>query len=116
MTDERDAMYREHARRMVADGLTNDEIGHEIIVSYDEAVRHLVREHVLRFQSEGLGRPAGPEWRAIVRAYRATKAVRPSQVQVAGVMDISERTLANKLRALKIERWDDVHAWVATET
>ena len=113
--EDKDAMYRAHARRMVADGLTNAQIGHEIMVSYDEAVRHRVRQHVLDFQGQGLGRPTGPEWQAIVRAYRATGDKRPSQMEVAEGMSVSERTLALKLRALKIERWDDVHAWIATE-
>jgi hypothetical protein len=73
--------------------------------------RHLVWNYVFHFQDLGLGRPSGPEWLAIVRAYRTTKAVRPSEEEVAEEMGISERTLALKLRSVKIERWDDVHAW-----
>lgn len=113
---QRDAVYRAHARRMVVDGLTNDQIGHEIVVSYDEDVRHLVRQYVLDFQSQGLGRPVGPEWQAIVGAYRSTAGLRPSQLDVAETIGISERTLSGKLRELKVERWDDVHALVASET
>jgi hypothetical protein len=112
---DRDAMYREHARRMVENGLTDAKIGHEIVVSYDEVDRYKVRKYVLEFQEAGLGRPTGPEWIAIVRAYRATRKVRPSQEEVADKMGSSERTLVNKLRDLHVDRWDEVHALVATE-
>jgi hypothetical protein len=64
-------------------------------------------------------RPTGPEWVAIVRAYRilATKhpGERPSQADVAGQLRISERTLVTRLRALDVKPWHAVHALVASE-
>jgi hypothetical protein len=65
-------------------------------------------------------RPSGPEWIAIVRAYRQAQGKPdqplPSQDAVARAWgNRSEDTLARHLRRLGVARWHDVHALVASE-
>lgn len=62
------------------------------------------------------GRPSGPEWVAIVRAYRATGTTRPGAGLVAERLGITTRTLRKRTSDLGIRSWHDVHALVATET
>jgi DNA-binding MurR/RpiR family transcriptional regulator len=53
--------------------------------------------------------PVSPVWETIERAYRETGLPRPSQLEVAGKLGVSEPTLRRWVRALGIERWSDVH-------
>ena len=68
----------------------------------------------------GEARPTGPEWLAIVNAYRTTdehaRGQLPTQAHTAEKWNgRSEDMLRRKLRELQVRRWADVHALVATE-
>jgi hypothetical protein len=62
----------------------------------------------LRRQQEAWQAPS-PIWETIERAYRETGLPRPSQLEVAGKLGVSEPTLRRWVRGLAIARWSDVH-------
>ena len=104
---------REHARRMVADGLTRTEIMHEILRSYDEHTpdRDAMRRYVFEVQD------ASREWVQLVRKYRETGQDRPTQLAVAARYGwATEEPLRRLCRRLGIDRWSDVHARISSES
>jgi hypothetical protein len=55
------------------------------------------------------------EWLEIVRAYRALSISRPSQLNVAEKMGLSEASVRIRLRQLGIASWRAVHAMIAAD-
>jgi hypothetical protein len=64
----------------------------------------------------GTWQPSGPEWKELVKAYRKIGQARPNLATVAEEMGWhSEQPLRDLIHRVGIERWHDVHAWVAAE-
>ena len=106
---------------LVDQGATDDEIwqGDWLSTLPIPVRRHLVESVATIRGIEGVAPaavPNGPEWMAIVKAYRATKLERPSQLLVAEKMGfVTEEPLRTRLRALGVKKWHAVHALVAAE-